>query len=110
MSERLIPLGSNVVVKPIEPGDKTHAGLVLISHSDTEIHYAKVVAFGKGYFKKEGGYHPLQYKVGDIIFYGKGERREYFLNGSNHVLLKDDDIMGIFTGDRKFLKLKNQKR
>jgi chaperonin GroES len=106
---KLIPLGANIVVKPLDPGDTTKSGLVIPTFSEAEVHYGIIVAFGKGYFKREGGYHPLEYKKGDIVVYGKGERKQYVYDSVICLIMKDEDIISIYEGNPELLNIKNQR-
>lgn len=83
----------------------TKSGLIIpyAQNGKGDAHHGRVVAVGPGYYKANGVYHAMDYKVGDIVLYGRGAGHEINLKGVIHKIITDDDVTGIFTGDEASL-------
>jgi len=55
----------------------------------------EVVAVGKGRIKEDGSVQPLDVKVGDKILFSKYAGTEVKLNGSEYLIMREDDVLGI---------------
>ncbi|OMO86354.1 GroES-like protein [Corchorus olitorius] len=103
------PLGDRVLVKLKETEEKTDGGILLPSTAQSKPQGGEVVAVGEG---KTIGNTKLEssVKTGAQVIYSKYAGTEVEFNGSNHLLLKEDDIVGILeTNDIKDLKPLNDR-
>ncbi|KAK9705636.1 hypothetical protein RND81_07G072400 [Saponaria officinalis] len=103
------PLADRVLVKIKEPEEKTSGGILLPTSSVTKPQAGEVVAVGEG---KTVGKNKIDFSVttGTQVVYSKYAGTELEFNGSNHLLLKEDDIVGILeTDDVKDLKPLNER-
>lgn len=89
------PLYDRVAVEPLEQEEKTAGGIIIPDSAKEKPLEGKVIAVGKGTRKENGDLAPLEVKVGDIVLYGKWAGTEVKINGSNLVVMKESDIMGI---------------
>ncbi|KAF5768103.1 putative GroES-like superfamily, chaperonin GroES, groES chaperonin family [Helianthus annuus] len=105
----LKPLGDRVLVKISAVEEKTSGGILLPSTAQSKPQGGEVVAVGEG---RTIGQHKVDVsvKTGTQIVYSKYAGTEVEFNGSNHLLLKEDDIVGILeTDDVKDLKPLNDR-
>ncbi|MBM4305528.1 MAG: co-chaperone GroES, partial [Deltaproteobacteria bacterium] len=58
----------------------------------------KVIAVGKGKVTDEGKVIPLDVKVGDRILFGKYSGTEVKIDGEEHLIMREEDILGIIEG------------
>lgn len=103
------PLADRVLVKVKEAEEKTIGGILLPSSAQTKPQSGEVVAIGEG---KTVGKNEVEISVkpGAQVVYSKYGGTELEFNGSNHLLLKEDDIVGILeTDDIKDLKPLNER-
>ncbi|KAL9224643.1 hypothetical protein vseg_000661 [Gypsophila vaccaria] len=103
------PLADRVLIKIKEPEEKTSGGILLPTTAVTKPQAGEVVAVGEG---KTVGKNKIDFSVttGTNVVYSKYAGTELEFNGSNHLLLKEDDIVGILeTDDVKDLKPLNER-
>nr|KJB06864.1 hypothetical protein B456_001G016900 [Gossypium raimondii] len=103
------PLGDRVLVKIKETEEKTEGGILLPTTAQSKPQGGEVVAIGEG---KTIGKTKLEcsVKTGAQVIYSKYAGTELEFNGSNHLILKEDDIVGILeTDDIKDLKPLNDR-
>ncbi|XXG53437.1 hypothetical protein AAC387_Pa03g1526 [Persea americana] len=103
------PLGDRVLVKIKDVEEKTVGGILLPSTAQTKPQGGEVAAVGEG---KTLGKNKvdISVKTGAQVVYSKYAGTEVEFNGSKHLLLKDDDIVGILeTDDIKDLKPLNDR-
>lgn len=89
------PLHDRVVIRRLEE-ERTSAGGIVIPDSATEKPaQGEVVAIGPGKMLENGQVHPLAVKVGQKVLFGKYAGTEVKLEGSDYVVMREDDIMGV---------------
>ena len=85
------PLGNRIVVQPLEEEAQVSAGGIYIPDTAKEKpQKGKVVAVGSG--KKD---YEMTVKVGDTVLYGKYSGTELKLDGSDYLMMREDDILAI---------------
>ena len=89
------PLGDRVLVKRVEEEEKTKGGIIIPDTAKEKPQEGKVVATGPGARDESGKIHPLDVKVGDKILFGKYSGSEIKMNGEEHLIMREDDILGI---------------
>ena len=93
---KIRPLHDRVVVKRMEE-ERTSAGGIVIPDSATEKPVrGEVVSVGKGKIAENGDVRPLDVKAGDQILFGKYSGTEIKIEGEELLVMREDDIMGIF--------------
>jgi chaperonin GroES len=92
---KLRPLADRVVVKRTNEEEKTKGGIIIPDTAKEKPLEGKVLAVGNGKILKNGKVQPLDVKVGDRILFGKYTGTEVKLDGEEHVLLREDDILAI---------------
>lgn len=89
------PLADKVVVKPIEGKEKTKGGIVLPDTAKEKPQEGKVIAAGKGKMLESGKVQPLEVKAGDTVLFGKYSGTEIEIDGVEHLIVKEEDILAI---------------
>jgi chaperonin GroES len=90
------PLHDRVVVKRMEE-ERTSAGGIVIPDSATEKPIrGEVLSVGKGKIAENGDVRPLDLKVGDQVLFGKYSGTEIKIDGEEVLVMREDDIMGVF--------------
>ncbi len=95
---KIRPLQDRVIVKRIAEEEKTKGGIIIPDTAKEKPQEGKVVAVGKGKVNDEGNLIPLQVKVGDRILFGKYSGSEIKLNGEEHLIMREEDILGVIEG------------
>jgi chaperonin GroES len=93
--DKIRPLGDRILVKRIKEEDKTKGGIIIPDTAKEKPQEGKVVAVGKGKKTDEGKVIALDVKAGDRILFGKYSGSEIKLEGEEHLILREDDILGI---------------
>ncbi len=94
MAIKVRPLHDRVIVKRIEEEDKTKGGIIIPDTAKEKPQESRVIAVGSGR-PEDGKVLPLDVKAGDKILFGKYAGTEIKLNGEEHLILREDDILGI---------------
>ncbi|MGA7872440.1 MAG: co-chaperone GroES [Candidatus Binatus sp.] len=89
------PLGDRVLVKRIKEEERTKGGIVIPDTAKEKPQEGKVIAVGKGKYGDDGKLIPLEVRSGDKILFGKYSGSEVKLDGEEHMILREDDILGI---------------
>jgi chaperonin GroES len=98
MATRIRPLHDRLIVKRIEETEQRSAGGIIIPDTAKEkAQEGKVIAVGPGR-KEDGKVLPLDVKAGDRILFGKYAGSEIKLDGEEHLILREDDVLGIVEG------------
>ena len=92
---KIRPLGDRVLVKRIAEEEKTKGGIIIPDTAKEKPQEGKVVAVGKGKKNDDGKVTPLDVKAGDRILFGKYSGSEVKLDGEEHLILREEDILGI---------------
>jgi chaperonin GroES len=89
------PLGDRVLVKRIKEEERTKGGIVIPDTAKEKPQEGKVVAVGKGKYSEDGKLIPIEIKAGDKILFGKYSGSEVKLDGEEHVIMREEDILGV---------------
>ncbi|MDE0343241.1 MAG: co-chaperone GroES [Deltaproteobacteria bacterium] len=89
------PLQDRVIVKRIEEEEKTAGGIIIPDTAKEKPQEGQVVAVGKGKADDGGKVTPLDVKVNDRVLFGKYAGTEITLDGEEHIIMREDDILGI---------------
>ena len=92
---KIRPLQDRIVVKRLEADKKTKGGLIIPDTAKEKPIEGKVVAVGNGKVLKDGKVRPLEVKVGDTVLFGKYTGTEVKIDGEEHVLIREDDVLAV---------------
>ena len=100
MGMKIRPLQDRILVKRIDESseEKTKGGIIIPDSAKEKPQQAKVVAVGKGKVNDDGKLMPVDVKVGDTILFGKYSGSEIKMDGVDHLILREDDILGVVEG------------
>lgn len=89
------PLYDRVLVKRIESEEKSSGGLFIPETAKEKPQEAEVVAVGTGRLTDKNETVPLTVNVGDRVLFGKYAGDEIKLDGEEHIILRESDILAI---------------
>jgi len=92
---KIRPLQDRVIVKRIEEEEKTKGGIIIPDTAKEKPQEGKVVAVGKGKANEDGKIVPLDVKVNDRILFGKYSGSEITIDGEEHLIMREEDILGV---------------
>ena len=98
MALKLKPLGSRLVVEPIEQEDVTASGIVLPETAKEKPQKGKVLSMGPGDRDDDGKRIPMDVKVGDTVLYAKYSGTEIKMDQKKLLILKESDVLAIVEG------------
>ena len=92
---KIKPLHDRIIVKRLDGEEKTAGGLFIPETAKEKPQEAEVVAVGTGRNLENGTVQELLVKVGDKILFGKYSGTEVKIHGEEHLILREDDVLGI---------------
>jgi chaperonin GroES len=92
---KIRPLNDRVLVLRIEEEEKTSGGIVIPDTAKEKPQEGKVVAVGPGKFDENGNRIPLEVKKNDRVLFSKYGGNDITIEGLEHLILREDDILGI---------------
>lgn len=92
---KIRPLQDRVIVKRIEEVEKSKGGIIIPDTAKEKPQEGKVVAVGKGKVNDDGKITPLDVKVDDRILFGKYSGTEINVDGEEHLIMREEDILGV---------------
>ena len=92
---KIRPLHDRVIVKRIEEEETTKGGIIIPDTAKEKPMEGKVTAVGKGKLLDNGNVQPLDVKKGDKILFGKYAGTEIKIDGDEHLIMREDDIIAI---------------
>jgi len=92
---KLRPLYDRILVKRIEEQQKTAGGLFIPDTAKEKPMEAMVVAVGNGKVQEDGSLRKLEVKAGDKVLFSKYSGNEIKIDGTDHLILREDDILAV---------------
>lgn len=92
---KIQPLADRIMVKVLEAKEITKGGIVLPDSAKEKPQEAEVIAVGKGKVTTEGKVVTPEVKAGDKILFGKYSGTEITVDGTEYLILKEEDILAI---------------
>lgn len=89
------PLHDRILVKRIEESEQVVGGIIIPDTAKEKPQEGKVVAVGRGKLNEDGKIIPLDVKAGDRILFGKYSGSEIKIDGEEHLILREEDVLGI---------------
>ena len=89
------PLGDRILVKPKESEEKTKSGIVLPDSAKEKPQEGVVIAVGEGARDENGKRIPMEIKKGNAVLYSKYSGTEVKIDGVEHLIIKESDVLAI---------------
>jgi chaperonin GroES len=89
------PLHDRILVKRIEEEAKSKGGILIPDTAKEKPQEGRVVAVGKGKLNDDGELRPLDVHKGDRILFGKYSGTEIRLEGEEHLIIREDDVLAV---------------
>jgi chaperonin GroES len=89
------PLQDRVLIERVEEETKTAGGIIIPDNHAEKPARGKVVSVGSGYRLNDGSMRALEVSEGDTVLFGKYAGTEVKVEGSDYLIMKEDDILGV---------------
>ncbi len=89
------PLHDRILVKRVAEEERTKGGIIIPDTAKEKPIEGKVVAVGNGKILEDGSVRPLEVKKGDRILFGKYSGTEIKIEGEEHLILREDEVLGV---------------
>ena len=91
------PLHDRVLIKRVEEEERTKGGIIIPDTAKEKPAEAEVIAVGNGKVDEKGALRALTVKKGDRVLFGKYSGTEVKVEGVEHVLLNEDDVLAVLS-------------
>ena len=92
---KIRPLYDRILVKRIEEQSRTASGLYIPDTAKEKPMEATIVAVGNGKLQEDGSLRKLEVKAGDKILFSKYSGSDIKIEGVEHLILREDDILAV---------------
>ena len=92
------PLQDRVLVRRVKEEEKTKGGIIIPDSAKEKPIEGLIIAVGNGKALDDGEIRKLDVKTGDRILFGKYSGTEVKIDGEEHLILREDDILGVLDG------------
>ena len=95
MKTNVKPLSDRILVKRMEPEQKMKGGIIIPDTAKEKPMEGRVVAVGTGKVSEDGTVTPLDVKKGDRILFSKYSGTEIKLEGDEHLIIREEDVLAV---------------
>jgi chaperonin GroES len=95
---KIRPLQDRIIVKRVQEEEKTKGGIIIPDTAKEKPIEGKVIAAGNGKVLEDGKVRPLDVKAGDRILFSKYAGTEIKIEGEEHLIMREEDILGVIEG------------
>ena len=92
---KIRPLHDRLIVKRLTEENKTKGGIIIPDSAKEKPLEAKVVSVGNGKILEDGKVRPMDIKSGDTILFSKYSGTEIKIEGDEHLILREEDVLGV---------------
>lgn len=92
---KLRPLQDRIIVKRLKSEEKTAGGIIIPDSAKEKPQEGRVIAVGKGKVTDDGKLQPLEVKKGDVVLFSKYGGTEINIDGEEHLILREEDILAV---------------
>jgi chaperonin GroES len=93
---KIRPLYDRIVLERVKEEETTHRGIIIPDSAKEKPQEGLVIAVGRGKRLEDGAVVALDVKAGDRVLFGKYSGSEITLDGSEYIIMREDDVLGIF--------------
>ena len=103
MAVNITPLHDRVLIRRIEEKETVKGGIIIPDTAKEKPQQGKVIAAGNGKVKDDGKRVSLDVKAGDTILFGKYSGQEIKIDGEEHIIMREDEVLAVIedTGKKK---------
>jgi chaperonin GroES len=95
MSMKVRPLQDRILVRRVAEEEKTKGGIIIPDTAKEKPAEGEVIAVGNGKTNEKGELRPLVVKKGDRVLFGKYTGSDIKIDGVDHLILREDDVLGV---------------
>ncbi len=95
---KIKPLFDYVLIEPLEKETTLPSGIVIPDTAKEKPQEGKIIAVGTGKKDEDGETIPMTVKVGDIVMYKKWGGTEVKIDGKEHLLVREEDLLAVVEG------------
>jgi chaperonin GroES len=95
---KIRPLQDRIIVKRVQEEEKTKGGIIIPDSAKEKPIEGKVLAVGNGKVQEDGKVRPLDVKAGDRVLFSKYAGTEVKIDGDEHLIMREEDILGVIEG------------
>jgi len=95
--QKFRPLHDRLLIKRLEAETKSKGGIIIPENAKEKPIEGTVIAVGNGKILDDGKVRALEVKVGDKILFGKYSGTEIKIEGDEHVILREEEVLGILS-------------
>ena len=92
---KIRPLQDRIIVKRIDEEETTQGGIIIPDSAKEKPQEGKVIAVGKGKILEDGKLQKLDVKKGDRVLFSKYSGTEITIEGEEHLIIREDDVLGV---------------
>jgi chaperonin GroES len=92
---KIRPLQDRIIVKRIDEEGTTAGGIIIPDTAKEKPQEGKVIAVGNGKVGEDGKLVKPDVKKGDRILFGKYSGTEVDIDGGDHLIMREDDVLGV---------------
>jgi chaperonin GroES len=89
------PLHDRILIRRVAEEEKTKGGIIIPDSAKEKPAEGEVIAVGNGKANEKGEVRPLTVKKGDRILFGKYTGNDIKIDGVDHLILREDDVLGV---------------
>lgn len=101
MATMIRPLHDRVIIKRLDEAEQKRGGIIIPDTAKEKPQQGEVIAAGEGKFREDGTRQPLDVKPGDRVLFGKYGGSEVKLDDQEYLIMREDEILGVFTTTAK---------
>jgi len=101
MATMIRPLHDRVIIKRLDEEKQVRGGIIIPDTAREKPQQGEVIAAGEGKFREDGTRQPLDVKAGDRVLFGKYSGSEVKLDDQEYLIMREDEILGVFTTTAK---------
>jgi chaperonin GroES len=95
------PLADRILIRRIEEQETVRGGIIIPDTAKEKPQEGEVVAVGPGRLTEDGKRVAMEVKKGDRVLIGKYSGTDVKIDGTEYVILREDDVLGVLAGETK---------
>jgi chaperonin GroES len=92
---KIRPLQDRIIVRRVDEEETTKGGIIIPDSAKEKPQEGKVIAVGKGKVSEDGKIQKLDVKKGDKVLFSKYAGTEINIEGTEHLIIREDDVLGV---------------